>query len=262
MSGLRDAHATPQWNAGELLEPVSSQAQHGRVTEPIQAERSAEVDGQRDQWRRTFAARPEFLGGEPSEPGRAALGRYLAAGATDILELGPGQGRDTLLFASAGMRVTALDYAEPGLREIEAKATALAITEPIRPVVSDVRAPLPFPDASFDGAYAHMLFCMALTTGELEALAAEVRRVVRPGGLVVYTVRTTEDTHYRVGIDHGDDRYEMGGFIVHFFDRALIDRLATDFELLEVLDYAEGKLPRRLAAVTMRVPDQRTEGAS
>ena len=45
--------------------------------------------------------------------------------------------------------------------------------------------------------------------------------------------------------------FETDGFIVHFFDRALIDRLATGFELLEVAEYEEGKLPRRLFGVTM-----------
>jgi hypothetical protein len=65
-------------------------------------------------------------------------------------------------------------------------------------------------------------------------------------------VRTTADAHFGIGIDHGDDRWEMGGFIVHFFDRQLIDRLASGWELLAVDAFEEGKLPRRLAAVTMR----------
>lgn len=66
------------------------------------------------------------------------------------------------------------------------------------------------------------------------------------------TVRTTSDAHFGVGVDRGDDRWETGGFIVHFFDRALIDRLAGGFEILEVADFEEGRLPRRLVAVTMR----------
>lgn len=48
--------------------------------------------------------------------------------------------------------------------------------------------------------------------------------------------------------------YEHGGFIVHFFDRFLIDHLAAGFELMDVTDFNEGELPRRLARVTMRVP--------
>jgi hypothetical protein len=95
---------------------------------------------------------------------------------------------------------------------------------------------------------------MALTTVELERLAGELRWVLRPGGLVVYTARTTADAHYGTGTPRGDDMYENGGFIVHFFDRALIYRLAVGFKLIDVTDFTEGELPRRLARVTMRVP--------
>jgi hypothetical protein len=48
--------------------------------------------------------------------------------------------------------------------------------------------------------------------------------------------------------------YEHGGFIVHFFSRDLVERLANGFELLEVTDFSEGDLPRRLWRVTMRRP--------
>lgn len=207
---------------------------------------------QHEQWTRTYAARPDFLGSDPSEIGHAALAQFLAAGAHDVLELGPGQGRDTLLFASAGLLVTAVDYAEPGLAQITDKAVAAGLGESIRTVVADVRVPLPFATAGFDAAYAHMLLCMALTTAEIERLTAEACRVLRPGGLFVYTARNTSDAHYRVGVDHGDDQWEMGGFVVHFFDRALIDRLAAGFVILAVQEIEEGKLPRRLYAVTMR----------
>lgn len=48
--------------------------------------------------------------------------------------------------------------------------------------------------------------------------------------------------------------YEHAGFVVHFFDRELIDRLARGFELVDISDFAEGDLPR-LSRVTMRVLD-------
>ena len=180
--------------------------------------------------------------------------RFRAAGVRNLLELGSGQGRDTQLFLAAGLRVTALDYAEDGLEQIASKANALGAADAFSPLAADVRRPLALEDASFDACYSHMLFSMALTTLELEALAAEVQRVVRPGGLVVYTVRNTSDAHFGAGTDHGDGMFEMGGFIVHFFDRELIERLASGFELLDVAEYEEGRLPRRLFAVTMRRP--------
>lgn len=210
------------------------------------------IPNQSEKWTATFRTRPAFLGSEPSAPGRAAMERFTEAGVRELVELGSGQGRDTLLFAGAGLGVTALDFAEPGLIQIATKAEAAGVGPLVRTLVCDVRQPLPLPDGSADACYAHMLLCMALTTDEIERLVGEVGRVLRPGSMFIYTVRTTADTHFGVGVDHGDDRWETGGFIVHFFDRELIDRLAKGWDLLDVTDHEEGKLPRRLAAVAMQ----------
>ncbi len=214
----------------------------------------AVLDRQQAHWVRTFVSHAEMFGREASEPAQAALPRFRGQRAGELLELGAGQGRDTLFFADQGLRVTALDYAERALTEIAVRAEAAGLGGLVHPVPGDARRPLPFPDQSFDAAYAHMLFCMALTTPELERLAGEVRRVLRPGGLLVYTVRTHDDPHFGAGIDRGDDMFEMGGFIVHFFDRALVERLAAGFESLELAEFEEGPLPRRLYRVTLRKP--------
>ncbi|MEO6144615.1 MAG: class I SAM-dependent methyltransferase [Dermatophilaceae bacterium] len=211
------------------------------------------VARQSEHWAATFEANPDMYGTDPSAPGVAAAKIFVAAGLTDVLELGAGQGRDTLYLARRGLRVTALDYAAGTLATLTSKARAADLADRVSVARHDIREPLPLPDASVDACYSHMLFNMALTTGELEALIGELRRVLRPGGVVVYTARTTADAHYGAGIPRGDDMYEHGGFIVHFFDRALIDRLAAGFEIVDVAEFTEGALPRRLARVTMRM---------
>lgn len=210
------------------------------------------LDGQLEHWQRTFVANPEMYGPDPSEPGAYAMDLFRRDGMTDVLELGAGHGRDTLAFLRAGLNVTALDYASDALAGLERAAKASGHPAQLTTVAHDVRQPLPLPDASVDGVYSHMLFNMALTMSELDHLAAEVARVLRPGGLHVYTVRHTGDAHYGAGTAHGDGMYENGGFIVHFFDRALVDRLTPGCTLLDVTEFEEGGLPRRLWRITLR----------
>ncbi len=213
---------------------------------------AATLRRQRDHWDRTFAAHPAMYGTEPSASARTAAALFRAEGVATVLELGAGEGRDALFFVRHGFRVQAADFSADATAAIAEKAAAAQLSSALTALRHDAHEPLPVDAGAFDACYAHMLLCMDLTTAEIERLVGEVRRVLRPGGLFVYTVRTTDDAHYRAGIARGDDLYEHSGFIVHFFSRALVERLATGWPLLDVTDVEEGELPRRLFRVTMR----------
>jgi SAM-dependent methyltransferase len=211
------------------------------------------LDQQQQHWEDSFAQKPEMFGAQPSDPARKALELFKREGIRKILEMGAGQGRDTIFFAENGLQVTVLDYAENGVEAIARKAAALGLSKAITALRHDARNPLPFADASFDACYSHMLFCMALSTPELERLSQEVWRVLKPDGLNVYTVRHTGDPQYGAGIPRGDDTFESsGGFAVHFFSREKVEHLATGFDIRSIDEFEEGALPRKLFRVTLR----------
>lgn len=210
------------------------------------------LDAQRHHWQKTFIQKPEMFGSQPSQPAQAAAELFAREGRNHILELGGGQGRDTLYFAGAGFRIQVLDYSDNAVETVTEKARQLDLSGSVTALRHDVRAPLPFDDESFDACYSHMLYCMALTTSELEFLSAEVRRVLRPCGLHIYTVRHTGDSDYGTGIHRGEDMYENNGFIVHYFSKEKVERLAQGYKILSVDDFEEGTLPRKLLIVTLR----------
>ncbi|WP_314621794.1 class I SAM-dependent methyltransferase [Streptomyces stackebrandtii] len=212
------------------------------------------AEAQRAHWQSTYSAHPGMYGEEPSAPAVHAASVFRSAGARDLLELGAGHGRDALYFADEGFTVRATDFSATGLEQLRRAALARGTAERVSTDVHDVRDPLPLPDASVDAVFAHMLLCMALSTEEIRALVADVARVLRPGGIFVYTVRHTGDAHYGAGIAHGDDIHEHGGFAVHFFPRELVDALAEGWTLDEVHAFEEGDLPRRLWRVTQTLP--------
>lgn len=216
--------------------------------------RDEPAEVQREHWQQTYGEHPGMYGEEPSEPAVHAASVFRAAGAREVLELGAGHGRDALYFAREGFSVLATDFSPVGLAQLREAAAVQQIAERVTATVHDVRDPLPLADASVDAVFAHMLLCMALSTEEIRLLVAEVRRVLRPGGTFVYTVRHTGDAHYRAGTGHGDDIWEHGGFAVHFFPLALVDALAEGWSLEEVHAFEEGGLPRRLWRITQTVP--------
>lgn len=205
---------------------------------------------QRRHWQATYAANPGMYGADPSRPAQESARIFATLGATEVLELGAGHGRDSLHFLDKGLAVTALDFSDTGLAQLRAEAERRRPAGRLTTAVHDVRQPLPLPDAAVDAVYAHMLLCMALSTTELRALMAEIHRVTRPGGVCVYTVRHTGDAHAGTGISHGDGIYEHGGFAVRFFDEELVNGLAAGWRLRPLRPFDEGELPRRLWRVT------------
>jgi SAM-dependent methyltransferase len=218
----------------------------GRMSDEVD---ESVLDGQQGHWESMLSDNPDMFGLEPSESAVAAATQFRAAGVDRLVELGAGQGRDSLYLLGEGFDLTVTDYSHSGLDAIADRADERGLS--ISSVHHDVREALPFPDASFDACYSHMLFCMALTTPQLKALVSEIRRVLNSGGLLTYTARTTDDVHFGTGIDRGDDMFEHGGFIVHFFSPELIEELSKGFEIIDRFHFEEAGLPRRLVSVTM-----------
>jgi len=210
------------------------------------------LDKQRIHWEDRLASIPDMFGKGHSESARKAKEVFKKAGVKKILELGGGQGRDTIFFSQNGFQVYVLDYSETGIEIITEKVRVMGLSESVIAKCHDVRAPLPFEDASFDGCYSHMVYCMALTTPELECLSDEIRRILKPSGINIYTARNTEDPLYKQGIHRGEDMYEMDGFIVHYFSEEKIQHLSRGYEIVSIERCEESSLPRRLFRVVLK----------
>lgn len=225
---------------------------------------------QRRHWESVYRENPQMYGPAPSTSGTYAAELFSREGRASggappvrrILELGAGHGRDSLHFARTGFEVVATDFSAEGIDQLSATAAELGLADRLTAALQDVRQPLPHPDGSFDAVYAHLLLSMALSTEDIHAAVAEVRRVLRPGGLFVYTVRHTGDAHFGEGIGVGDDIWVHGGFAVHFFSRELVDSLAQGWHLQSVEEVTEGELPRRMWRVTQRAAHHGPSAAS
>ena len=190
-----------------------------------------------------------MFGLEPSIAAVKALKAFKENNIKSIIELGAGLGRDTIFFAKNSIHVNALDYSKTSIETIISKSKKFNLSGFIKSKIFDVRKKLPFKDNSIDGCFSHMLYCMALSNIDLENLNNEICRILKPGGINIYTVRHTGDGDYKNGIHRGEDLYENDGFIVHFFSKEKVNNLSKGFEILDIEKFEEGKFPRKLFVV-------------
>ena len=193
-----------------------------------------------------------MFGLEPSKAAVSALKIFKEQNIKKLIELGSGLGRDTLFFAKNSISIEALDYSPTAIKLINKKAKEKKLSNNISTKVFDVRKKLPFKDESIEACFSHMLYCMALSTSDLKKLNKEILRILKPGGINIFTVRNFDDGDYKNGIHRYEELYENNGFIVHFFSKEKIEQISEGFKILELEKFEEGTFPRRLYRVTLK----------
>jgi hypothetical protein len=99
------------------------------------------LDAQRGQWEWALTERADRFGVEPSAPAQEAAALFEREGVRCLLELGGGQGRDSLFFARRGFEVQVLDYSASGVEAIAYKAGEDGLGERVSARQFDVREP-------------------------------------------------------------------------------------------------------------------------
>ncbi len=204
------------------------------------------LDQQSQHWESNFSNKPEMFGLNPSLSAKKALKLFQEKKISKIVEIGAGLGRDTIFFAKNSIHTTALDYSPSGIKVINQKTNKENLSNYISTKLFDVREKLPFNDSSVEACYSHMLYCMALTSSDLEKLNNEILRILKPGGINIYTVRHVNDGDFQNGTHRGEDLYENDGFIVHYFSEEKVNSLLNGFKNISLEKFEEGTFPRKL----------------
>ena len=107
-----------------------------------------------------------------------------------ILELGAGQGPDSRFFSKQGFEVTSTDLSECALGISRQNAEKENLE--IKFLELDMEKDLPFEDNSFDVVYAH-LSLHYFTDKRTREIFQEIRRVLKPGGIIAALFNTVDD---------------------------------------------------------------------
>jgi ubiquinone/menaquinone biosynthesis C-methylase UbiE len=110
---------------------------------------------------------------------RPAFARMGNLHGKDVLDYGCGHGMASVVLARAGARVTAFDLSPGYVAECRQRAHHNGVT--VHAIVADAEQ-LPFADASFDIIWGNAI----LHHLDLHQAAAELLRVLRPGGVAVF----------------------------------------------------------------------------
>jgi ubiquinone/menaquinone biosynthesis C-methylase UbiE len=180
-------------------------------------------------WGRIFAAGYDRFMAGTEKAGLTDKRRTLLGNATGrVIEIGAGTGVNLDLYGEGVSELVLTEPEEPMAKRLERKAAEGGRQ------VTVLRAPaeqLPFPDDSFDTAVCTLVLC---TVGDPQRALAEIRRVLRPGGQLLFLehVRSEES-----GVAKWQDRitpvWRRIGHGCHP-NRATSELIQGSFEAVEV----------------------------
>lgn len=187
---------------------------------------------------------PQYLSSdwshEPS-PFARIVKNHLAIG-SKILELGTGAGQDGSWFKKQGFEVLLTDGDDAAFEEILARSGG-----ELDLLKVDISQDLPFEDNSFDAVYAQLVLHY-FNDETTRAILKEIKRVLKPGGILACMVNSTDDPEYDASAEDGAHLLEVKGLVKRYFTKESFAPFVGDYEPL--LFNAEGKTAKDSEANT------------
>lgn len=128
-------------------------------------------------WDERFAADEYIYGVQPNDFIREAAATWLSS-PQEVLDLGVGEGRNTVHLAKQGHTLTAVDYSAEGLRKTERLAEQEGVS--VETIQADVRDWAP--DRTWDAIVVTFLH---LSPPERAQLYDLLQHILRPGGTLI-----------------------------------------------------------------------------
>ena len=145
-----------------------------------------------ERWEARFRPAGYVFGKEPNAFLKAQAGRL--TGRETALSVADGEGRNGVWLAEQGLDVLAIDFSATALAKARALAQERGVT--LRTEVADVTA-WRWPEATFDAVAA--IFTQVLFPPKRPAFFANLKRTLRPGGLLLLQGYRPEQLNYRTG---------------------------------------------------------------
>jgi ubiquinone/menaquinone biosynthesis C-methylase UbiE len=152
-----------------------------------------------------------------------------------LLDIGCGDGRDSIYFEEQGVKVTAIDFSEEAISRLKKKAPK------INAIVKEIQH-MDFPDASFDAIYAH-LSLHYFDDSTTDTIFGNIYRMLKPGGLLFVRCKSIHDPFYGKGEKVGDDMFLLK-HVRHFFSKEYMQNKLRKFVVLsldETSSFYDGK---------------------
>lgn len=158
-----------------------------------------------------------------------------------FLDLGCGNGRNTIPLARMGYNVTGMDISQVALSQAREKleSESAEVPKKVRFVPGSMGKPLPFRDKTFDVVMDITSFDILIDTAEIECHKNEVARVLKNNGYFLYYDMADDDPYSLALLDKSPDKnkgliYTPAGIPFKIYSIDDIVRIFNSFKVISL----------------------------
>lgn len=184
-----------------------------------------------DYWNQLYS-KDDFFGTGPTKLAIFAQSLIHEKQNHSILELGCGQGRDSLFFSQIGHNVEAIDVSSNAIEFVNKTKNLLGINN-LNASVSDISQPFKFDPDSFDLVYSNLAL-QFFDMDQMKLIFQNISNVLKPKSKFLFSTKKEGDKYHNFGKKINDNIFENEGIIRYFFSSDQLKQLLSPyFNILE-----------------------------
>jgi len=153
-----------------------------------------------------------------------------------VLELGCGVGNDSIAFAEAEHKILATDLSEVAVLQNSQRFNEVPN---LKFKTLDINQPFQMEENSYDVVYAR-LSLHYFKDSVTRRIFNDIYNVLKPGGILCFMCKSTNDALYGKGDKIEDDMFENEGHVRHFFSKDYAKKcLENTFKIIEIEEKTE-----------------------
>jgi SAM-dependent methyltransferase len=146
---------------------------------------------------------------------------------TDILELGCGQGRDSLFFANFGHNVTATDISENAINSVKKIKNEQNI-ENLELYLHDTLNPFNFNNLKFELIYSNLAL-QFFDLKQLSQIFSNIKKIMKPNSFFLFSTKKSGDKYFNFGNKISKNSFEYNGITRFFFSKSELENILKNY---------------------------------
>lgn len=142
-----------------------------------------------------------------------------------LLDIGCGDGRDSVYFFNKGLKVTAVDFSISGIKKLKLQ------NPKINSILSDIRK-VKFKENYFDVIYAH-LSLHYFDDKTTDKIFNNLHHILKKNGLLFVKCKSIDDALFGKGQKIGENIYKKG-HTRHFFSKEYMAEKLKKFKVIKI----------------------------